>query len=541
MTKRILAMLLASLILITSFPVHARAAEGTGYRVDLASDCQDKLLGIGDMATVTVTVAGNGETEAYSAYDLKLSYDPDHLTLVSAAAADSDAQVTDAEGRIRVKGYGGEKTFQTAAVTLTFQAKLPGTAEVTVTHAKIDISENAGAQNAPEAALGDKSVQIRIDGYEVITVGEGIGVTSHVATDKADFIFWLNDIQNYDYTVNVTVGGADVTGKVSCDQKTGTYRIPKEEIRGTVVITAERTPKTYRVTIQGKGVTGEKTAEYNKDYVFSLDREEGKLYTVVITVGGQEYDGYRLEEDVYTIPGTDITGDIVIKVTEEKDDSNQVTVTFAGTGAKDGSGQKKTDREVEYPFKIKRKKGYTYSVAVYVEGKRVPYDYDYELDTYYILPQYVTGNITVVIGKVATLEVTEYITLDKASIFLILYNGIVNEGQVPKYDGRSMFWSDRYKAYAWLVTSADTDKKVKKSAEAKITVNEGAAAASVDYSGNVNMTLQADLADARLVREMYEGRHSLDFTDMQQLLNADVCSDKKLNVRDAAAIVKTIS
>ena len=131
--------------------------------------------------------------------------------------------------------------------------------------------------------------------------------------------------------------------------------------------------------------------------------------------------------------------------------------------------------------------------------------------------------------------------MDKQNMYLIVYNGAVSEGQVPKYDGRSMYWSEKYNAYAWLVVSTETEKKAKKTAEGKITLNEGSAAGEIDYSGNVNMTLQTDLEDARLVREMYEGKHSLDFMEMKKLLNADVYGDKKLNVRDVAVIVKGIS
>ena len=85
------------------------------------------------------------------------------------------------------------------------------------------------------------------------------------------------------------------------------------------------------------------------------------------------------------------------------------------------------------------------------------------------------------------------------------------------------------------------EKKVKKEAEGKITVIEGTSAGDIDYSGNVNMTLQTDLADAELVWEMYQAKHSLDFMEMQKLLNADVYPDRKLNVRDVAAILKKIS
>ena len=541
MNKRILAMLLASLIFITSFPMQACAAVSP-YTVSLTADTQDKVLGVGDTVTVKVMVAGSDDSvTGYNAYDLKLYYDTEYLVLKSSVAADSSAEVTDTDGRIRIKGYGADKNISTAAITLHFEVKAPGSTNINLTHAKIDLSDNAGLQNAPEAALAEKTVKISIDGFEVVVEGEGVGLDANVATSSADFEFWLNDYANYDYTVTVTIDGVDMTSQVTFDEETGKYTIPKNLIDGKIAITATRSPKTYTVTITGQDVTGEKTAEYNTDYTFKLEREEGYLYTVEITIGGEEYTEYNVEGDVYSIPGTDITGEIKIKVTKEEDDSNKVTVTFAGTGAKDGSGQKKTERGVEYPFKVKKKKGYTYSVTVYVDGKRTPYDYDYELDTYYILAENVSGNIVIVIGKVATVEVNEYITMDKQSMYLIIYNGIVGEGQVPKYDGQSMYWSDKYNAYAWLVASADSEKKVKKAAEEKITLAEGTAAGSIDYSGNVNMSMQTDTADAQLVREMYEGRHPLEFMEMQKLLNADVYSDKKLNVRDVRAIVKTIS
>ena len=541
MTKRILAMLLASLIFITSFPLHACATESP-YTVSLAADTLDKVLGVGDTVAVKVMVAGNDESvTGYNAYDLKLSYDTEHLTLASSESADSGVELTDTDGRIRIKGYGANKAFATAAVVLLFEVKTPGTANISLTHAKIDLSDNAGLRNAPEAVLAEKMVKISIDGFVVEVEGEGIGLDTNVATSSEDFIFRLNDYNNYDYTVTVTIDGVNMTSKVTFDGKTGTYTIPKSLIDGKIVIKAERTPKSHDIQYPKKDIECDGHPVYNTDYIFKLKREEGYLYTVEVAIGGKEYTGYSVNGDTYTIPGTDITGDIVIKVKKEEDDSTKVTVTFAGTGAKDGSGQKKTERGVEYPFTIKKKKGYTYSVTVYVDGKRTPYDYDYELDTYYILSEYVTGNIVIVIGKVATLEVTEYITMDKQSMYLIVFNGIVGEGQVPKYDGQSMYWSDKYNAYTWLVTSADSDKKVKKAAEEKITLAEGTAAGSIDYSGNVNLSLQTDTADAKLALEMYEGRHPLEFMEMQKLMNADVYSDKKLNVRDVMAIVKTIS
>ena len=549
MTKRILSVLLAVLILITSVPIPVLAEEGQNrakHTVSLTSDLDGKSIGAGDTVSVQVMVEGSDTSvTSYNTYDLKLSYDAEYLTFVSGTAADSDAEITAKNGRVRVKGYGADKNFSAAVAILTFQAAKPGSTAISLIGAKVDLSDNAGDQDAPDVPIkeGASTITVPVEGVEVQVEGEGIKVSGgyYVAMPGEDFVFTLEDYKLYDYEVEVSINGVDITSVVKIDSKTGTYTIPKREIDGAIQITVKRSPAVFTVTLTGSDITGEKTAEYNTDYVFTLEREEGYLYTVTVTIDGKEYTGYRLEENTYTIPGTDICGNIRIKVTKNEDDSGKVFVDFIGTGGKDGSGQKKTKLGVEYPFTIKKKKGYTYSVTVFVDGKRTPYDYDWNLDTYYILSENVTGNIQIVIGKVPTVEAVEYITMDEQSLFLIVYNGIINEGQVPRYDGRSMYWSDKYRAYVWLVTSNASEKKVKKEAEGKITVTEGTTAGDIDYSGNVNMTLQTDLADAELVWEMYKAKHSLDFLEMRKFLNADVYPDRKLNVRDVAAILKKIS
>ena len=564
MAKRTLPILLAVLILMILLPMQAQAAgnEDAQYTVTLTSDIQDKLvpeenfLAVGETFSVQVMISGNDAT-VYNAYDLKLSYDTENLIFLAEESEAADpptrAEITDNTGRIRVKGYGVDKDVSIAVVTLVFETKATGIADVKFTTNQpslIDISGNA-AENAKVAATikGKDAAEMRIDGYKVITVGEGIKLPDggNVVVSRDDFTFTLEETEIYRYDLTVTSGDTDISDKVTYDETTKTYTIPwknpdgNQLINGKIVITANRIPKEFSVTIDGDDVTGEEKAYYNTDYTFQLNRESGFWYTVEVTIGGESYTEFDVKEDIYTIPGAAITGDIVITVSKGEDDSNKAKVTFAGAGAKDGSGQKKTEKYVEYPFQIKRKKGYTYSVTVYVDGKRTPYDYDYELDTYYVLDKNVTGNMVIVIGKIATIEILEYITLEKQNMYLVVFNGNVNEGDVPKYDGRSMYWSERYNAYAWLLTSADTVKKVKTAAEKNITLNPGTPAGNIDYSGNVDMDLRVNTEDAALVWEMYQGQHSLDFMEMQKLLNADVYSDKKLSVRDVMAIVSQIS
>lgn len=559
MAKRTLPMLLAALILMILVPMQANATgnEEAAYSITLTSDIEDKLtpgeksLAVGESFSVKVMISGNGAS-VYNAYDLKLSYDTENLIFLAdeSETADPDrGKITDNNGHIRIKGYGDDKSVSVPAATLVFETKAKGAADVQLTSALIDTSDNAGVQNAEKGAKIQDTAESLIEGYKVITEGDGIKVSSDVLVvmPSDDVEFTLEETDRYTYKLTVTIGGEDASDKVAYNESTKTYTIPWKDANGTqiingkIVITAPRSPKEFDVTFEGEDVTGEDKAIFNTDYSFQLSRESGYWYTVKVTIGGESYTEFDVKDDTYTIPGEAINGDIVITVTKEEDDSDKVTVTFAGAGAKDGSGAKKTKLGVEYPFKVKQKKGYTYSVTVYVNGRKSPYDYDYELDTYYILNENVTGNIVIVVGKIATIEILEYITLEKQNMYLVVFNGHVNEGDVPKYDGRSMYWSERYNAYAWLLTSGETVKKVKTAAEKNITLLPGTPAGDIDYSGNVDMDLHIDQDDARLVWEMYQGKHSLDFMEMQKLLNADVYSDKKLSVRDVTAIVSQIS
>lgn len=545
MRKRTSLLLLWAVILLSCIPLTSRAAEQSeDFKAALISKESDTEIAFGDTVTVQVMLSAMREdVHQYSSYDFKIRYDKDRLALSSWETVYNDAKIAVTEDQIRVKGYGEDKNIAKPVVQLNFDVIKPGEAYVEFREGWVDLSSNAGKQNTPEVVIETdaKRVTFQIDGLAVDKEGEGI-ISTNVALPGQNFVFRLEDYNLYDYEWDVIIGGETVTSAVKVNKDTGELTIPQKEVDGEIkIIVHNRKPKTYTVKLTGSDVSGEKTATFNEDYVFRLGREKGYRYSVTVSIDGKEYTNYTMENDVYTIPGADITGDIKIKVKRSVDYSNKATVTFIGAGSKDGSGLKLTEKGVEYPFKIKRKKGYTYSVSVYVNGKKTPYEYDYELDTYYIMPENVHDEINIAIGKVPTVEVSEYITLDKESLFLVVYNGVVNEGNVPRYDGRSMYWSDRYDAYVWLVTSSASEKKVKKEAEEKILLCQGTAAGTIDYSGNVNLTLRTDLADVQLVREMYEGTHSLKFMEMQKLLNADVWSDRKVNIRDAVVILNSIS
>ena len=199
----------------------------------------------------------------------------------------------------------------------------------------------------------------------------------------------------------------------------------------------------------------------------------------------------------------------------------------------------------DYTFTVDKEEGYDYSEpTVKVGDVDVTDKVVKNGDGSYTIPgSTITGNITIEVTKTAAVavDVAQYLTLDGKVMYLVTASGTLPEGQVAKYDGMSMFWSEKYNAYAYLVISADNLEAVKAEAAAKVKVAEGTSAGTVDYSGDVNGTGLTDVNDAQLTYDMYNTKYSsFDVVSMLKFLNADVSGDKKVNTADATAIVNLI-
>ena len=335
------------------------------------------------------------------------------------------------------------------------------------------------------------------------------------------------------------------------DNGDGTYTIPGDKITGNITVKANRTPKSYKVTFKGEDLSGENSATYNTPYHFKLGRKAGYSYVLRMTIGGKSYTGYKAENGGYVIPGADITGDIVITALKNKINSGSggssggssakyVSVSFIGSGAGDASGKTSTRRGAEYTFRISRKDGTPYDVSASVNGVTVKCIDDSKKDIYRIPGSAVTGDITVTVTKGAPVEVSTYVTLDNQSMYLVIYTGNVEDGHVPMYDGQNMYWSKAYNAYAWLVISSADEKEVAQAAQNSITIGEGKAAASVDYSGNVDLSGRIDVDDVHLAHDVYNARYTLVSLMMHKFLNGDVNGDRKVDIRDSVWIVNRI-
>jgi hypothetical protein len=102
-----------------------------------------------------------------------------------------------------------------------------------------------------------------------------------------------------------------------------------------------------------------------------------------------------------------------------------------------------------------------------------------------------------------------------------------------------MYYSHVYKA--WCILTAETSKLTAGLAKKQIGMQLGQMEAIGAANYDVNMTGLVDINDAQLVYDMYNGKYE-DFTviNMHRFLNADVNTDKRVTVNDAAGVVSNI-
>ena len=521
-----------------------------------------KIATIKDDVVIPVTVSNAREDiTAFNTFDIALTYDPASLEFVPDTAREG-MKVEMGEGTLRILGWGASRRLdpeKAVAFTLTFHPLSMENPFVTIQSARVDFSDNALLANAAQATLHPEyddveisyRTEVKIGGYNVTANETLFAVDSYTANGESDFLIRLKDYAHYDYQdVTITIGGIDKTTAVDFDPETGEYTIPKELITGEVHITGRRTPKIYRVTFfRDEGQTRDE-AQYNENYTFQV----ASGYTVEILIDETEYSIEPDANGTYTIPGTAITGDIEIYITRQSDDddgsddsggSGDDDSGNSGTGGSGGSG----DDDDSGNSGTGGSSGSGNSGSSVNSGnssnKNNTTNKNKTTNTTTTTNKTTTTKTTT--KKTATetvkadsLEVKEYVTLGKESLYLIVYK-YNTSGNVPKYDGQSMYWSKAYDAYVWVTASEQTEEQVAEAVLKKITLASGKAIGDIDYSGDVNMSKSNDIADAKLVWQMYHAQYSMQNMEMQKFLNADVNGDKKLDVRDVVATAQLIS
>ena len=499
-----------------------------GYSVAASGDAG---INVGEEATVALNVT-HKEGNAYNAYYFEVSYNKDVLTYKSAGVQDVVGDET--TGTLKIAGYGANKDSGTAAATLTFTGKAVGAGKVTITKANVDAKANANAQDAPAANIDEATATatITVGGYSV-TLPEGFSGAASAAAGT-DYTFKANGDDYGCYDVTATMGGETTTVTNNGD---GSFTI--KNVTGEIVVTA--TPKTYTVTVTGTGAgdvsENAATATYKTDYTFKLTKADGYNYTVTVTAGGNTVTATATTEGVYTISGADIKGELIITVEKAAIVIPTTTITITGDTDDVQGGLILTAKNGEdTTFKINKKDGYTYTVKAGDTELTVGAD-----GTVTIPGSLLTGApLTVTVTKTAvnpySVEVYEYVKLDGQSIWLV----VAKSESVFAYGADTMFTSEKYGGYCWLVISAENADTVKTEAIGAVKAGSGTAAAVV-YTGDVNATGKVDVNDAQLVYNIYNTEYaSFDALSRAKFLAADVNGDHAVTVLDAAAVVNTV-
>ncbi len=510
-----------------SLSVTVTPAPKNTYTVSLTPEQQS--ANVGGAVQVALNVTAQGYTK-FNAADVTVTYDPAALTFEKDASKLEGFEVKDSGGTVHLAAYGTDRPLG-QVLTLAFEAKTVGRTEVTLTGAKLDDGRNASAQDAPESEKGNTVAAVVVDGYPVALPEEFTGAAS--AVPNADYVFAAKD-QHYDYTfAGSTMGGVPVEVK---DNGDGTFTV--SHVTGAVVIVSDKAAKTYAVTVKGTGAddtTAAPTAAYGSDYVFTIRHDANFRYALHVTVNGKAYTGFRVQGDTCTIPGVDVTGDVVITVDKTVIPENQFTVRFEGSGAGDVTGAPTALKNTKYAFTVRKTEGYTYTVTAQAGGRTV--DVSEKNGTYTIAAKDVTGDVTITVDKKIDMQVAvnEYVKLDGKTMFLVSVAGTPEAGKTFAYDGVPMFYSEKYQAYCWLVIS----REVLDASAVKEHIQMAAAdEVRLRYDLDINGTQAVDINDAQMTYNMYNAAYD-DFTkvSMDKFLKADTNGSKNLNVEDAAAIV----
>lgn len=519
-----------------TIPVGTAAAKG--YTVSMGAD---KQVASGQIVEIPVTIGNNDGKNAYNAYDMTFSFDPTILTLNMEATSIEGYRVIPGSGTVRIVRYGKAAELGDA-LTLNFTAAGQGQSAVKVTAAYVDTNTNAIELDAPAAIVLKDTTTVTVSGYTVSLPDDFTRTDAEGSVIEAggNLTFVPKD-PNYDYTVTVTVGDGEAT-TVSPDEN-GTYTVPN--VNGNVVVKSTKTPKSFNVTL-GDDTTGAATATYKEDYTFKLTPATGYTYKMAVTIGGKDYTGFTAaaNEDgttTYTIPGADVTGDIVINSNKQVKQPATFTVIFDGTGAGDATGESSVKENTNYTFTVAKKDGFKYTISATMGGKAVTVT-EGANNTYTIAN--VTGNLVITIEKKSTLTmevtVSEYVEMDNKTVFLVTVTGTPEEGKAFAYGDNVMYKTTAYgeNVYSWLVIVDKGEAFDKATAEANIT-QASATAEEVKQSYDVNETGVVDINDAQLTYDIYSGKYT-DFekVSVRKFLRADVNFDKAVNSTDAVAVVK---
>lgn len=548
--KRWFSGLLAAVMVLLLLPASA-SGEDPKYYVSLGSATSAE---VNKPVSVALFMRQEPGDLTYNTFFFQFSYDAEKLDFANAAIGNSSetpAIINDNSdaGLLTIGGYGEVRSD--SSITLNFTVKAAGEATVKLVKAHMDVRANAAkdAQTASVPAGQSDTVTILCGGFPVVLPDCATGAA--YVTANGDYTFTADPGYNYDFSATVNNEKVDII-----NNDNGSYTI--ENVTGELVISANSTPtiKTYAVTVKGDGsgdVSAPTSAKHGLDYTFTVTQAANYDYAVAVTVNGLPVtctvssSGSRY---TYTISAASVTGPVVITVKKTLP-SGTTMITFNGNGASD-EWQKGVSQVIsngsDFDFYTDQHDGFDYSISAAGQSGIIPVSETGktgEIGVKYTIPgQYITGGIiTITINKAQHFDwnviVSPYVNTDGSTIWLITASPDPKPEETKSlyYVGKPMFWSEKYKSYAWLLLSSKSQDTVKADAEAAITIKENAVT-SIEYSGDVNGTGHIDINDAQYIYDLYNAKHSA--LDMEKFLRCDVNGNREVSVDDVQAVVSLL-
>lgn len=224
---------------------------------------------------------------------------------------------------------------------------------------------------------------------------------------------------------------------------------PAATVIGSATITVGQT---YNVTKpEGNIINGASTVKAGEDYIFTLNNGlDGTYMDVSYKIGNGEFKNLTPVDGKYTIPASEITGDITITAVGKKFD---VTVDTTASGAGDVTltdGSKAT-YGTNYTFTLTPEANYAYTVTVTADGKTVTPTLDADGKTYTINGKDITGNVVITVTKEANKAQINFAGSGVADVVNGSASQIVEPGQEFK------FTITKGDGYAYTVTATKKD------------------------------------------------------------------------------------
>ncbi len=498
--------------------------------VSISSDANETTVD----GTISVSVNIGGEN-TFNAAELEFTYPNDLLEYDGSASVLSGAGVEINNGVLKLLDYGDEEALRNGVYTLVFKAIKSGTASISLISAAVGTAESAVTMDLVKAYCENSEVAVIIKNNVTL---DGIFSGTDSVADGGDYTFKIEDATGDQYNYGTPTATVDGVAAEVVDNGDGTWTV--KNVTGALVITGTRAPKGYGVTVNGDtAATDGTSAEYGTDYSFTLadDLAAGTLpgyyYTFNVTIGGVKYTGYTASGRVYTIPGADITGDVVITVTKNTVEPNKFNIGIIGNGIADATlSANVVDKNGNVTLTLTPEAGYAYTVTA---------------GAYEVVRNgnaYTVSNVTSAVEfsvvkslDISRLEVSEYVSVNGGKVWLIKLVGKIDE-KIYTYNGESMFWSDKYNAY---VTLALSSTKPAPTAD-DFAIVAGSAVSVANDEKDINMSGTVDANDAQLIWNIYNAQYS-GFTETvtaEKYLRADVDGNGVVNMLDAAAIADHI-